>query len=220
MSNIQLSHDIEAGKAIYSRLVLSIYDLYVLGLSNHLIWNCPTRLLLDNYDAHVSTNHLDVGVGTGYFLDKCCFSIRHPSITLLDLNANSLAVTAKRLKRYQPETYQHNVFEPLTLKKRFDSIGMNYLLHCLPGDMEDKAVVFHNLSEVLNPGGVLFGSTLVNDEGTQNWAARRLMDIYNNKGIFTNRNDTTHDLEVILADRFSKYSLKTVGNAAIFSAIK
>ena len=33
--------------AIYTPSMLSIYDLLVHGLSNHLAWRCPTRRLLD-----------------------------------------------------------------------------------------------------------------------------------------------------------------------------
>lgn len=216
-----ISSEVEAGQAVYSNLVLAIYDFYVLGISNHLIWKCPTQWLLDNYNENVSGKHLDVGVGTGYLLDKCQFPITEPEITLLDLNQNSLDVTAKRIGRHQPNSYRHNVFEPMPFDgQQFDSIGMNYLLHCLPGTMESKSVVFDNLLEVLNPGGVIFGSTLVADEEMQGWAARKLMTIYNRKGIFCNSEDSTKALEKILSERFSDYSIDRVGCAAIFSAVK
>jgi len=218
---MQKQHDVEAGQAIYSRLVLSIYDLYVLGLSNHLIWKCPTRRLLDNYNAHITSRHLDVGVGTGYLLDKCCFPVLHPEITLLDLNPNSLAATARRLRHYQPQSCRHNIFEPLPFEREhFESVGINYLLHCLPGKMDEKAVVFDNLLEVLAPGGVVFGSTLLQGKTKMSPVARKLMGIYNRKGIFSNTEDSIEALEKILAERFTDYTLEQVGCAAIFSAVK
>lgn len=55
-----------AGAAVYSKPLLSGYDLWVLGFSNTFVWRCPTRLLLEFYNEHISGNHLDVGVGTGY----------------------------------------------------------------------------------------------------------------------------------------------------------
>lgn len=61
---------IAAGAAVYSKPFLSVYDLYVLGFSNTFVWHCPARLILDFYNEHISRKHLDVGVGTGYFLDK------------------------------------------------------------------------------------------------------------------------------------------------------
>ena len=58
------SEDVEAGQAVYSRRVLGIYDILVLGLSNRWIWKCPTKHLLEHYNRCLSSNHLDVGVGT------------------------------------------------------------------------------------------------------------------------------------------------------------
>ena len=62
--------DIEAGHAVYSPAFLRIYDLFVHGLVNHLVWHCPTAALRALYDRNVKAHHLDIGVGTGYFLDK------------------------------------------------------------------------------------------------------------------------------------------------------
>ena len=101
-----------AGAAVYSKPVLMIYDLFVLGFSSSVAWRCPSRTLLAFYNQHVSGNHLDVGVGTGYFLDKCSFPTGTPNISLLDLNRNSLQVTAKRLDRYKPKSHVANVLKP------------------------------------------------------------------------------------------------------------
>ncbi len=62
-----------------------------------------------------------------------------------------------------PRVLQANVLKPLPLPpSSFDSIGMNYLLHCVPGSMVDKSRIFPGLAALLAPGGVLFGSTAVN----------------------------------------------------------
>ncbi|MDJ0799996.1 MAG: hypothetical protein QNJ51_24845 [Calothrix sp. MO_167.B12] len=58
------------GAAIYSKSLLLIYDFFVLGLSNTFCWQCPTKLILNFYNQHISDKHLDVGVGSGYFLDN------------------------------------------------------------------------------------------------------------------------------------------------------
>ena len=58
------------GAGAYGRLGLHFYDAGVLGLSSLLLWRCPSSRVLAQYQANVSANHLDVGVGTGYFLDK------------------------------------------------------------------------------------------------------------------------------------------------------
>lgn len=53
-----------AGQAVHTRRTLAVYDVVVLGISNRVVWKCPTPRLLAHYDRHVSANHLDVGAGT------------------------------------------------------------------------------------------------------------------------------------------------------------
>ena len=96
---------VAAGQAVYDKRTLAIYDLLVLGLSNRWIWRCPTPIQLDHYNENLSANHLDVGVGTGYFLDQCRFPVDAPRVALMDLNRNSLEFSARRLARYKPQIY-------------------------------------------------------------------------------------------------------------------
>jgi len=215
---MELAKDVEAGQAIYSRLVLSVYDIYVFGISNRYIWKCPTSKLVQNYEDNVSGNHLDIGVGSGYLLDVSQFPVAVPRVGLLDLNSNSLNVTANRIQRYKPTIFKRNVFEKLSVgQHKFDSVGMNYLLHCLPGTMETKSTVFDNAVEVLSPGGCVFGATLLQKGVHLGWSAKKLMSIYNQKGIFSNANDSLQALEKILISRFSTYSIDIYGCAAVFS---
>ena len=100
---------VRAGQAVYTRRSLRLYDFVVLGVTNSLIWNCPTQRLLEHYNRHITANHLDVGVGTGYFLDHCRFPSQTPRIALSDVNRSSLDFAAQRIARYAPETYLRNV---------------------------------------------------------------------------------------------------------------
>jgi ubiquinone/menaquinone biosynthesis C-methylase UbiE len=121
------------GYAVYSRSVLAIYDFLVLGASCRYVWRCPARLIVDFFDLHVSANHLDVGVGTGFFLERCSFPSAKPRLGLMDVNPNCLAAAARRVSRYVPEIYRANVLEPLRLDAaKFDSASLSLLLHCLP----------------------------------------------------------------------------------------
>lgn len=209
---------VEAGQAVYSKRTLEVYDLVVLGISNRWIWKCPTRGLEQHYDQHVSANHLDVGVGTGYFLDRCRFPSPTPRVALMDLNAQSLAFAAHRVGRYKPETYRRNVLEPIAIDAgRFDSAGLNYLLHCLPGRIESKAVVFDHLKPLMNANAVVFGSTLLQGGVPRSWFAQRLMAVYNKKGIFANEHDDLEGLHRALTSRFRDVSMRVVGCAALFS---
>lgn len=209
---------VAAGAAIYSKPFLSIYDLYVLGFSNTFVWQCPSRLILDFYNEHISGKHLDVGVGTGYFLDKCKFPTSNPAIALVDLNPNSLQATAKRLQRYSLTTHIANALEPLRIEPAdFDSIALNYLLHCLPGNILSKGAVFRNLKPLLNNnGGVTFGTTILGRGIKRNLLAKILMRAYNSKRVFSNTDDNVTDLESALKDNFRDYSVRVVGCVAFF----
>ncbi len=209
---------VEAGQAVYTKSILSIYDILVLGLSNSFVWCCPTRKLRRIFSENASLNHLDVGVGTGYYPDKC-FTSTDRRLAFFDMNENSLIESANRNKRFQPEVYQGDVFEPMELGcEKFDSISMNYLLHCLPGDMSGKSVVFKNLSEWLNDDGVLFGSTILGKGYKKGFSAAKLMDFYNSKGIFDNLNDDAEGLKRALENRFSDVKIEVNHCVAIFIA--
>jgi hypothetical protein len=173
---------------------------------------------VDHYNEHVMDNHLDVGVGTGYFLDRCRFPSPTPRVALMDLNADVLEFAARRIARYTPETYRRNVLEPISIDgEKVDSVGVNYLLHCLPGSMESKSVVFDHLIPLMNSDAVLFGSTLLQGGVPRNWVARRLMDTYNKRGIFSNEGDALGALERALGERLQNVCVEVVGCAALFA---
>jgi SAM-dependent methyltransferase len=207
------------GAAIYSPAVLAIYDAWVLGVSNRWLWQCSTPRLLAHYNRHVSGNHLDVGVGTGYYLHRCRFPIARPRVALLDVNPHALRTAARRIARYQPEVYERDVCEPLNLDvPPFDSIGLIYVLHCLAGTMAEKARVFANLRPLLRPGGVLFGATLLGRPLPCSAAGRWLLRRYNASGIFSNTDDDADSLRAALCKHFEHITLETHGCAALFSA--
>lgn len=214
------SNSVDAGQAVYSPLVLGFYDLWVLGVSNHLLWRCPTRDLRALYDRNVSERHIDVGVGTGYYLDKVPFPAAAPEITLLDLNANSLAAAARRIARYRPKAVQADALHPWPVEGPCKSAGLMYLLHCLPGSMAEKAILFDRAAAVLEPSGRLFGATIVQGRAPRSWAAQTLMDVYNRQGIFANTHDTIEDLDHQLGRRFPERSVRLEGCVALFEAVR
>jgi SAM-dependent methyltransferase len=215
-----LPADVGAGQAIYSPLVLTAYDALVLGFSNRFVWRCRSERMLARYDELAGPRHLDAGVGTGWFLDRCRWGGRRPEITLVDLNENSLRTAARRIRRYEPRVVHANVLEPVELGDReFDSIGLNYLLHCLPGAVDAKtAVVVRNLAGRLKPGGIVFGSTILGRGVRHNVLGRTLMRLYNRKGIFANSDDDQDGLERGLAAELGSVELETVGAVALFAA--
>jgi hypothetical protein len=112
-----------------------------------------------------------------------------------------------------------NVLQPIDIgSSGFGSIGLNYLLHCLPGDLKSKSVVFQNLKPLLKGGGVIFGSTILGCGVTHNFLAKRLMGAYNARGIFSNRSDSQEDLEAGLRAHFDQCTIRVTGCVALFSA--
>ena len=209
---------IEAGQAVYSPLVLRLYDLLVLGLSNHFLWRCPTAEIVKLYDRNVSARHLDIGVGTGYYLDHARWPVRNPSVTLVDLNPNSLAAASRRIARFAPRPVRANCLEPLPLGEKFDSVSLSYLFHCLPGSIPEKAVVLDHLRLVLAPEARVFGATILQGDVPRSRPAQALMDFYNRKGVFSNASDKLDDLETALWYRFTDVRIEVRGAVALFEA--
>ena len=58
------------GQAEYTPWLLAIYDPFVLGFMARAVWRCPTPPVVDRYRHHLGHRHLDVGPGTGYFIEK------------------------------------------------------------------------------------------------------------------------------------------------------
>jgi ubiquinone/menaquinone biosynthesis C-methylase UbiE len=211
---------VKAGQAMYGRRYLAVYD-WVVGLMYRFVDRCPPRHVLDLYNEHVSANHLDVGVATGAILDHCAFPASNPRLALMDLNPNSLAVAAKRLARYHPETYIQNALDSIRIDvPPFDSVGIANLLHCLPGTMATKRVVFDNLKAVLKPGGRLFGCTVLYRGVERSPLATTVLWFSNARGYMTNKQDDLDGMKRNLAECFSESSVKVVGCVALFSARK
>jgi hypothetical protein len=78
--------------------------------------------------------------------------------------------------------------------------------------------VFGHLKSLLRgPGRVIFGTTLLGSGVQRNALARRLMRVYNARGIFSNQHDQAKDLERALQDNFCEYTRRLEGCAAFFA---
>ncbi|MEV6278920.1 class I SAM-dependent methyltransferase [Nocardia sp. NPDC051832] len=199
--------------------MLAVYDWLILGLVSRWVWRCPRSTMLAQYNDQVGVRHLDLGPGTGWFLDKCTFPTRTPSITLLDLSDAALATAAERIARYQPSTQRGDVFKPLNLgAAQFDSVGMNFLLHCLPGTIAQKAVVFDNVTPHLGPGARIFGSTILGIDNRHNAVSTALQRRLNGSNSFDNRADSLDDITYELEARFEEVRTTRSGVVCLFSA--
>jgi hypothetical protein len=204
--------------AVYTPFTLSIYDVLVHGLSNRFAWRCPTRHLVELYRDNLSPGHLEAGVGTGLLLDRAA-TPKLKRLVLLDANRNCLDRAGLRLARFKPELHQVNLLAPLAFSTAaVASVGLTYVLHCLPGRMDEKLSAIDHLRPLMRDGAALFGATILGRGIAPNRAASALLDLYNAKGVFNNRADDLASLLDGLRQRFANVAVAQEGCVAIFRA--
>lgn len=208
---------VEATPVVFNQRMLKHYD-WLLEFTCNRVWRCPIRRTLELYQRHLSSNHLEVGVGTGYFLEHSHFPGPQPRLALLDVSPHCLKRTATRLSRYSPEVYRANALAPIDVSlRRFDSVALNYVLHCMPGALPEKGIAFANLKPLINASGVLFGSTVLRHGVRCDLRAKAFMRLYNARKVFCNLEDSLADLRQALETTFSNVQIEVVGCVAQFS---
>lgn len=214
--------DIKKGQAVYTPIMLKLYNLWVLDISNQWIWRCPKAKQLEQFNKYITSNHLDIGVGTGYYLKSCKMPTK-TSVSLMDLNVNCLNEAREALFKsgIAATTYQADVFKKQSaLSEKFSSISMNYLLHCLPGNMRTKETCINNAVSMLQSQGILFGATILGDKNLHTTTSQLLCDFYNKKGIFSNQNDFHEALLEALNKHLIDVNISIVGCVALFKGTK
>ena len=193
---------IAAAHAIYTPFMLSFYDWLVHGLSK------PLCLALSDGANRRALPRQSLANPTGF-----------EDLTLLDINRHCLAQSAQRLARYHQLLCETNLLAPIASElEPVDSIGLTYVLHCLPNRMAEKLEAIDHLRPVMNKGTVLFGATILGRAIAPNAAARSLLPLYNAKGVFNNLDDDLAGLSEGLKARFGYVDIETVGCVALFRA--
>jgi SAM-dependent methyltransferase len=205
------------GQSDYSRVLLWLYDPLVLGPIARFVWRYPIDDHVRLYREHIRPNHLDVGPGTGYFLEHAGLP-EGSKVTILDPNPNVLRHVARRLRNLEVTAVQADVLKPLPMPGPFDSAALSLVLHCLPGPMERKALAIANVARVMAPGGVLFGASVLGRSGRHTRLGRAFLWAFNKRGAFGNLDDTEAGLRDILERSFRNVTLRTVAGTAVFVA--
>ena len=209
------------GQLFFSTMSHWLYDSLLYKYITGTIWRCSQDNLLDNYVENISGDHLEVGVGSGYLLSRTLCAEGLKRLVLLDLNRRCLAKSESRLSELSPWAVRHNVLEPLPKELcGFGSIGMNYVLHCIPGSFRNNRKIFSHLHAALRDGGVLFGATLIPGPLRQGVAASLFMSLLRVLGIFHNSNHTQRGLKISLEATFKQVNVTRIGSALIFVAVK
>jgi SAM-dependent methyltransferase len=205
------------GQADYGRLLLDLYDPIVIGVVSKVVWRFPTNRLVDQYRAHIRDRHLDIGPGTGYFVEHSGLP-DGSRVTIIDPNTTVLGHASRRLRRLDVTAVEADVLKPLPVEGPFDSAALSLVLHCLPGPLTRKATAIANVAAVLAPTAVLFGASVLGRSGSHTWLARRVLSAFNRRGAFDNLDDSEDALREILRAAFDNVEIETVGSIAIFSA--
>jgi hypothetical protein len=170
---------------------LKFYDYLVNDINCTYAWRCHKSNIFENYKNNIKTNHLEIGPGTGYFL-KNNYNIN--KLYLMDINEDTLNFSKNNLSlNYQVETINHNIFEDKLEIKDLDSVGLNYVLHCVPGKLEDN---INNLINNLESNNKInfFGATVVSDKDLQNRLSSIELFFLNKYNIFNNEMDYSKNL--------------------------
>jgi SAM-dependent methyltransferase len=205
------------GQADYGRVLLRLYDPLVLGPISRYVWRCPAEKGVRLYREHIRPNHLDVGPGTGYFIDHAGLPAGS-AVTILDPNPNVLQHVNRRLRGLDVTAVEADILKPLPPMGPFSSVGMNAVLHCLPGPMARKALAVANIASVLAPDGVLFGATVLGRSTRHTRMGRGFLWAFNRRGVFDNLDDTEDGIAEILRRSFGEVKIETCGGLAIFVA--
>ncbi len=77
-------------------------------------------------------------------------------------------------------------------------------------------MVFDRVLPHLAEDGVIFGATILQGDAPRSLPAQALMNVYNNKGVFSNADDTFQILSQALETRFADVALRRIGAVALF----
>jgi 2-polyprenyl-3-methyl-5-hydroxy-6-metoxy-1,4-benzoquinol methylase len=202
----------------FNKASLFVYDFVLYGVISQYAWGCSIERLDSHYRRYLGSNHLEVGVGTGFLLNRAAFDSPSPRVALMDLSPACIEATAEKVARYAPETYLQNLLQPIEAKiAPFDSIAINSVMHCVPGGFKEKGIAFLHLRTLMSAGCVLFGTTVLSDGVRKNWLAKPFMWLMNFLGVFNNRADNADDLKAYLQAHFQIVEFEVVGVAAFFA---
>lgn len=192
---------------------LFAYDYLVNDLNCNLVWQCEKNNIVQNYVSNITGNHIEIGPGTGYFLQNEQFN----TLQLIDINNDILVNSGQNLKKNSIEiqSHCHNIFSyTLTHLKPADSIGLSYVLHCVPGKIEDN--VKNLINNIHFDKYILFGASVIKDPEERNMFAEIELFWLNKLGIFNNHGDTYKGLQKYLQESGFEYNLRLEGYVAIF----
>jgi hypothetical protein len=95
---------VKRSQQFFNKGSLFFYDFLLYGVISKYAWGSSIQRLDTHYKKYVRHNHLEVGVGTGFLLNRVVFDSAHPRLALMDLSRECLEKTKRKVTRYAPET--------------------------------------------------------------------------------------------------------------------
>lgn len=210
---------VHQSQKFFNKGSLLFYDLLLYGVISRFAWGATIPSLDGLYRKYITTNHLEVGVGTGFLLGRALGKKnRDMRLAFMDLSDACLARCQVKMAAFRPEVYRQNLLHPVEQNiPKFDSIAINSVMHCIPGSFRDKSIVFTHLKALMNTDAVLFGTTVLGKNVNKNLLAKPFMWLMNRLGVFNNQADTGEDLREYLEKNFKILEFNVVGVTAFFA---
>lgn len=109
---------------------------------------------------------------------------------------------------------------PVGAGEKFDSVSMYFLLHCLPGPVNNKTVVFEHVKEVLKEDGVVTGATVLGKGVKDNFFGGLIRRFCVFGGIMSNETDDFESFVGALKANFEVVEVDVIGVVLVFKAMK
>ena len=188
---------------VASRQLVSVYPRIVQGFITPYVWKLSNQKIDDMYKTHTGRNHLEIGPGPDPY--NFC---KNTNITFMDLNIHSLHMAKNKV--VHANTVLGSAIEPddFPSHQSYDSIGIFNVMHCIH-EPSKWARLFYNAKNVLSPGGVIFGSTVLNKDA--------FSKLLNTSGIFHNKHDNLDQINRSAKPHLQKMYAHEFGKCALFA---
>ncbi|QNG20805.1 class I SAM-dependent methyltransferase [Rhodococcus triatomae] len=222
MSDANVAAREREGYRLYSsKFVLGTYNLHTVWFNTRFVWRCSSERMLERYRSFTGARHLDIGPGTGWYLERTPLPEPGAEVTLFDLNRDVLATSSRVLRDRGWTVHEHvgSVLEPFDGLGPFDSVAANFVFHCVPGGWDTKYVTFESVARALTDDGVFFGSTIPSIGVTHSVAGRVNQWLYQKvTKTFHNEADDVEGLREGLEKYFADVDVRVEGGVALFEA--
>ena len=198
----------------FNRIIFKNYDLLVNNLNCKYVWKCELKYIQHIYNNNISKNHVEIGPGTGFFLKKYKFD----NLTLIDVNQDVLEECYKNLENNckNINIINHNIFEKNNKLdiRNYDSVGVNYVLHCVPNDLSYS--INNLINNIPDEKFNLFGATVIPSEKNDINLANIEIYFLNKFGIFNNKSHSEKNISLYIKNNFQNYNINKIGHSFLF----